>query len=334
MEYRQLGRSGLDVSVICLGAMNFGELTDAAAAERIIGHAGEQGVNFIDTADVYVKGRSEEIVGKGIAGNRRHWILATKVGNPMSSHPMDRGYSRRWITQAIDNSLRRLGTDYIDIYYLHKDDARVPPEETLGAIADILRAGKARYFGISNYWGWRIADTVHRCQRMGMPAPVVVQPYYNAFNRQPEVEVLAACAHFGLGVVSYSPLARGVLTGKYRPGAEAPADSRVARKDKRMMETEFREESLALAQRFAEHARKKGMTPTEFALAWLLRNRTVTSVLAGPRTFDQWTGYLGAVGRTIDDDDEALVDSMAPPGHPTTPGYWDPQYPFYGRVTG
>jgi aryl-alcohol dehydrogenase-like predicted oxidoreductase len=332
MEYRRLGRSGLEVSVICLGTMMFGDRTDAAEAGRIVDHAHEHGVNFVDTADVYSLGRSEEIVGGAIAGRRDRWIVATKVGNPMSDHPLDGGFSRRWILKAIDGSLRRLGTDYVDVYYLHRDDPRVPLEETVSAMGEVLRAGKARYFGVSNYWGWRIAETVRLCREMGLPPPVVSQPYYNAFNRVPEVEMLPACDHYGIGVVPYSPLARGVLTGKYEPGREPPAESRVARKDQRMMETEFRPESIGYAARLRAHAEARGMTLTEFALAWLLANRIVTSVLAGPRTLEQWRSYLGAVGKRLGAEDEEMVDSLVRPGHPSTPGYSDPRYPFHGRL--
>ena len=332
MQFRRLGDSGLEVSVLCLGTMMFGERTDAATAQRIIGSAFDAGVNFIDTADAYVKGASEAIVGPAIAANRRRWILATKVGNVMTQAPHDGGLSRRWVLQACEDSLRRLATDTIDIYYLHRDDPKTPLEETVEAIGDLLRAGKIRYFGVSNFRAWRIAEIVATCADVGVPQPVVCQPYYNAMNRMPEVEILPACDYYGIGVVPYSPLARGILTGKYMPGAEPPPDSRVARKDQRMMETEFRDESIVMAQTIKAHAAKKGLTPTQFALAWLLRNRIVSSVLAGPRTLEQWTDYLSAVDTSLDDDDEALIDSLVKPGHPSTPGYNDPQYPFYGRI--
>jgi len=332
MQFRRLGDSGLEVSTICLGTMMFGDRTDATAAQRIIASAFDAGINFIDTADVYAKGASEQIVGPAIAANRQRWILATKVGNVMTQSPHDGGLSRRWILQACDDSLKRLETDYIDIYYLHKDDTDTPVEETVEAIGDLIRAGKIRYFGVSNYRGWRIAEVVALCAELGVPRPVVCQPYYNAFNRTPEVEILPACDYYGLGVVPYSPLARGVLTGKYLPGAEPPAESRVARKDRRMMETEFRPESIAMAQTIKAHAQRKSLTGTQFALAWVLNNRIVSSVIAGPRTVEQWTEYLSAVGKTLDADDEALIDSLVVPGHPSTPGYNDPQYPFFGRL--
>ena len=332
MNSRRLGNSGLEVSVICLGTMMFGDRADAGTAQRIIASAHEAGVNFIDTADAYAKGASETIVGQAIGAHRLRWILATKVGNILTQRPVDGGLSRRWIMQACEDSLKRLATDYIDIYYLHRDDQATPLEETVAAIGDLIHAGKIRYFGVSNYRGWRIAEVVSVCARLGVPKPVVCQPYYNAFNRMPEVEILPACAHYGLGVVPYSPLARGILTGKYIAGAEPPTESRVARKDQRMMETEFRPESIAMAQTIRERAEKKGLSATQFALAWVLNNRLVSSVIAGPRTFEQWTDYLSAVDKTLDAEDEAFVDTIVRPGHPSTPGYNDPQYPFFGRI--
>lgn len=310
----------------------FGDRTDAATSQRIIASAFDAGVNFIDTADAYVKGASESIVGPAIAVNRRRWILATKVGNVMTQAPHDGGLSRRWVMQACEDSLKRLATDYIDIYYLHKDDTETPLSETIEAMGDLIRAGKIRYFGVSNYRGWRIAEVVGVCADLGAPQPVVCQPYYNAMNRGPEVEILPACDYHGIGVVPYSPLARGILTGKYPPGAAPPADSRVGRKDQRMMETEFRDESIAMAQTIKAHAARKGLTATQFALAWVLRNQIVSSVIAGPRTFEQWTDYLSAVGKVLDAEDEALIDSLVTPGHPSKPGYNDPQYPFFGRI--
>ena len=331
MEYRRLGASGVEVSPICLGTMTFGDLTNAADAQRIVDVAFEAGINFIDTADAYVNGASERIVGAAIKSNRRRWIWATKVANVLTARPHDGGLSRRWILQACDDSLARLATDWIDIYYLHRDDPDTPIAETVGAVGDLIRSGKVRYFGLSNYRGWRIAEVVSECEAQGVPLPVVCQPYYNLLNRGPEVEILPACDHYGIGVASYSPIARGVLTGKYRSDV-VPEDSRGARKDKRMMETEFREESFAIAQTLKAHAEKTGRTLMQFALAWMWANAIVTSVIAGPRTLPQWQDYLGAIGTSWSAADEALVDSLVRPGHPSTPGYNDPQYPFHGRV--
>ena len=331
MPYQRLGDSGLEVSALCLGTMMFGDRTDAASTNEIVAHAFDAGVNFIDTADVYTKGAAETLTGAAIRAQRSRWILATKVANVMSGAPHDGGLSRRWIFQACEGSLKRLGTDYIDIYYLHKDDPKTPIAETVAAIGDLIRAGRIRYFGVSNYRGWRIAEVVRWCEKLGVPRPVVCQPYYNLLNRMPEVEILPACDHYGLGVASYSPVARGVLTGKYAAGS-APADSRGGRKDRRFMETEFRAESIAIAEKISAHAAATSRTPIQFALAWLWANRLVSSVIAGPRTLAQWQDYVGALGTAWTDADEALVDSLVTPGHPSTPGYNDPQYPFFGRL--
>jgi len=330
MQFRRLGKSGLEVSVLCLGTMMFGDRTGAAAAKEIVAHAQDSDVNFIDTADAYAKGASETIVGAAIHATRARWILATKVGNVITNWPHDGGLSRRWIVAACDASLKRLATEWIDIYYLHKDDPDTPIEETVAAIGDLIRAGKIRYFGISNYRGWRIAEVIRCCERLSVPAPVVCQPYYNLLNRTPEVEILPACDYYGIGVAPYSPVARGVLTGKYATDA-VPSDSRAGRKDQRMMETEFRDESIAIAQTLKRHAEATGRTAIKFALAWLWANRVITSVIGGPRTFEQWTDYVDAIGTAWSEADEKLVDSLVSPGHPSTPGYSDPQYPFYGR---
>ncbi|HVF63675.1 MAG TPA: aldo/keto reductase [Casimicrobiaceae bacterium] len=331
MDYRRLGNSGLTVSTVCLGTMMFGGPTPEKESREIVAHALDNGVNFIDTADVYEKGESERITGAAIRDARDAWIVATKVGNAMQPGQRNNGgLSRRWIAAECDASLARMGLDTIDIYYLHLDDHATPLDETVHAIGDLIRAGKIRYFGVSNFRGWRIAEIVHACDRAGVERPIVCQPYYNLLNRMPEVEVLPACDHYGIGVVPYSPIARGVLTGKYAKGS-VPPDSRAARNDRRLKETEFREESLAIADTLKAHAENTGRTATQFAVAWVLENRIVSSVIAGPRTFDQWKDYVDAVGRAWTDDDEALVDSLVRPGHPSTPGYTDPRYPFFGR---
>jgi aryl-alcohol dehydrogenase (NADP+) len=336
MDYRQLGKSGLNVSPVCLGTMTFGDRTDAATAREIVAHAGAAGFNIIDTADVYNGGESERIVGDCIRETRSRWVLATKVANVMpgagNESPHTGGLSRRWIMAACDASLARLRTDRIDVYYLHKDDSRTPLPETIAAIGDLVRAGKIRYFGVSNYRGWRIAEVMRWCEKLGVPQPVVCQPYYNLLNRGPEVEILAACDHYGLGVAPYSPIARGVLTGKYAADT-IPSDSRAARKDRRLMETEFRAESFEIAAKLKAHAEATGRTATRFALAWMWANRIVTSIIAGPRTLAQWRDYVDAIGTPWSKEDERLVDELVTPGHPSTPGYNDPAYPFYGRRT-
>src|SRR5262249_11189489 len=214
--YRRVGNSGLKVSKLCLGSMMFGERTDETVAGRIVDSAFEVGVNFIDTADTYGKGSSERIVGKAIAKNRDRWVLATKVQSAsIPGDPNTGGGSRKWLVFELDASLKRLATDYVDVWYFHRDDQETPIEEQIGTMRDCIRTGKLRYFGFSNFDGWRIAEVVSTCRRMGVPQPIVLQPVYNAVNRTAEVEMLPACQYYGLGVVPYSPLARGVLTGKY-----------------------------------------------------------------------------------------------------------------------
>jgi aryl-alcohol dehydrogenase-like predicted oxidoreductase len=333
MDYRKLGASGLKVSPLCLGTMMFGGATEETVATRIVEHARGAGINFIDTADVYNGGASEVITGRLVRPNRSWWVVATKLANPMGPGPNDRGLSRRHCIEAAEASLKRLGLDAIDILYLHKEDHDTPLAETVRAMADLVRAGKIRHFGVSNYRAWRIAEICRLCDEVGIDRPVVSQPYYNALNRMPEVEQLPACAHFGLGVVPYSPLARGVLTAKYAPDAAPDPESRAGRADKRMMETEWRPESLRIAQRLRDHAQSRGITPGQFAVAWVLNNRLVTAPIAGPRTEAQWEEYLGALAYRFTAEDEALVDGLVPAGHPSTPGYNDPAYPLEGRVS-
>lgn len=332
MDYRSLGDSGLRVSPICLGTMMFGDRTDPSEAARIVASARTAGVNFIDTANVYAKGDSERITGNFIHPHRHHWVLATKVANPMGEGPHEKGLGRNHMVRALDASLERLHTDFVDLYYLHKDDTSTPLEETLRTMEGFIRAGKVRYWALSNFRAWRVAEVMRVADLLGMPRPIALQPYYNAMNRMPEVEVLPACAYYGLGVVPYSPLARGVLTGKYRPDEKPPEDSRAGRSDRRFLQTEFRKESMVAAQRMAEHARTRGITPGQLATAWVMANDIVTSVLAGPRTLEQWEEYLGALEYRWQPEDEALIDRLVAPGHPSTPGYSDPMYPFYGRT--
>lgn len=338
MEYRKLGRSGLKVSPICLGTMLFGAQTDEPTSHRIIAQARDHGINFIDTADTYNEGASEEVVGRAIAHDRDAWVLATKVANvvhqtPSGTAPNKSGLSRKWIMEAADQSLKRLGTDYIDIYYLHKEDHSTPLDESVKAMGDLMKAGKIRYFGVSNYRAWRLAEICRICDELGIDRPVVSQPYYNAMNRMPEVEHLPACGHFGLGVVPYSPLARGVLTGKYDPNRPPPEGTRAGRQDRRMMQTEWRVESLDIAQEIKQYAEARHTKPQYLALGWVLNNRFITSLVAGPRTEEQWADYLAALDYTFTAEDEALIDRLVPQGHPSTPGYNDPAYPLEGRLS-
>jgi aryl-alcohol dehydrogenase-like predicted oxidoreductase len=336
MQYARLGQSNCRVSRLCLGTMMFGDQTNSSESADIVAYAKEQGINFIDTADVYTQGASETITGTLIRSERDWWVLATKMGNKMGSssevpNPNQERYSRKWVAQSCNDSLKRLGTDYIDIFYLHRDYEEDNLDEAVSAMGDLIRAGKIRYFALSNFRAWRIAEVMAACVRQGVPNPAVCQPYYNLLNRLPEVEVLPACGFHGLGVAPYSPIARGLLTGKYKPGGAVPEGSRAARSDKRFMQTEWREESLVIAEQLQEHAQARGISLVQFATAWVLANRFVSSVITGPKTLEQFKPYFGALDYAWTPEDDAIVDSLVPKGHPSTPGYHDPAYPFVGR---
>ena len=331
-DYRYLGRSALKVSPITLGTMMFGGPTDETTAHRIIAKARERGINFIDTADVYGKGESERVVGRAIARERDHWVLATKFANPLGEGPNQGGISRKWIVENVEASLKRLGTDYIDLLYFHRAPFDAPLDEAVRAIADLIRQGKLRYFGVSNFRGFRISEVAHLADRFGIDRPVASQPLYNIVTRTAEAEQLPAAAFNGLGIVAYSPLARGVLTGKYTPGAPPPADSRAGRNDRRIRETEWRPESLAIAAEIKAYAEARGVPVTDFAIAWVLNNRLITSTIAGPRTEAQWDAYLGALDYRLTAEDEAFIDGLVPAGHASTHGFNDPSHPPEGRV--
>jgi len=331
-HYPVLGASGLKASRLWLGTMMFGNQTGTEEAERIIEGARAAGINAIDTADVYASGASERMVGELIAGDRERWVLATKAANPTGDGPNDRGLSRRHLLRAVDASLGRLRTDWIDILYLHRDDETVPVEETVATLATLIDRGRVHYFGVSNFRAWRVARIVEVCRRMGVPQPIVCQPPYNAMTRGIETELLPCCAHYGLAAVVYSPLARGVLSGKYLPDAAIPEGTRAARGDKRLLETELRTESLELAKRMSEYAMRRGTTVQQLALAWVWNNRAVHGLIAGPRTFEQWQQYLDALNVVFTEEDEEFVSNLVPAGHASTPGYTDPAYPVTGRI--
>src|SRR5215510_14944447 len=241
MRYRALGASGLRVSEISLGTMMFGGPTSDVEAQRMLDYGFEHGVNFVDTANVYSETRSETIIGEAIKAKRDQWIVATKVGNQVGSGMHDSGLSRRHVMRAVDASLKRLQTDFIDLYYIHRVDQSTSWENVVATFGDLIRAGKIRQWGLSNVYGWQIAHVHHVCRQMGIPTPAALQPYYNLMNRQPEVEVLPAARAFGLGVVPYSPIARGMLTAKYN-GREHPEGlSRGARHYVRRLAAHYRE---------------------------------------------------------------------------------------------
>ncbi len=331
LQYRTLGRNGLKVSQLCLGTMMFGGETDEATSRQIIDRAFEQGVNFIDTADGYAGFQSEVVVGNAIREKRDSWVLATKFASPRGTDPNSQGASRKYIRRAVEGSLQRLGTDYIDIYYLHREDHDTNVAETIRTLGDLISEGKIRYYGVSNHRAWKVAELSRVADQLGVDRPIVSQPLYNLANRQIEFEHLDACDYYGLGVVPYSPLARGVLTAKYEFEATPSAETRAGRNDRRIQQTEWRKESIDIAARIATHVSDRGITPGQFALAWVLNNRLVTAPIVGPRTLAQWDDYLPAVAYQFTAEDEALVNELVVTGHASKPGFNDPGHKFFGR---
>ena len=331
MEYSILGNSGVQVSRLCLGAMMFGSPTNESDSIKVIERAIDAGINFIDTANVYNAGESERIVGKAVQACRDDVLIATKVSGAMGEGLNRSGTSRHHIMMAVEDSLRRLDTDRIDLYYLHRWNAQTPIEESLRALDDCVRQGKVRYIGCSNFDAWRLCEAWWTSDRMNLEKFICLQPLYNIVNRDIEVELLPFCKSYNVGVVPYSPLARGVLTGKYLPGQPPPPDSRAARQDRRILQTELREESYEVAQKLHPLAAAHDKTLAQFALAWTLANPTITSVIIGPKNLDQLEDNLGCLDCTISSEDEAAVDQLVPPGEHTGKGYNDPMYPVLGR---
>lgn len=331
MEYRYLGNSGLRVSTMCLGTMNFGATTDEAAARQMVNHARNVGVNFIDTAEAYVAGKSETITGKLIKKDRHDWILATKVGQVDGPPERKMGLSRKWMMSAIDNSLKRLGTDFVDIYYMHHVDWDTPLEESVAAMGEIIAAGKAQYWGFSNHRAWQVGELVHLCAQLGCPQPVIAQPYYNIVNRQIETDLLPACEYYGIGVAPYSPLARGLLTGKYSASGDQPNNSRAGRGDPSILNRDFQKESFQVVERIKKHLAKDSRSLVDFAVAWMLNNELVSSVIGGPRTLAQWKAYVKAADADFSAKDEELVNKLVPAGFPAAHGHTWGRYPVRGR---
>ncbi len=336
MEYRNLGVAGVKVSRLCLGTMMFGGPTNEAESIRIMHRAHDLGINFFDTANVYNDGGSERVVGKAIADRRGQIVLATKGRLPSRSPsgpggPNDQGASRIHLLREVEQSLKRLDTDCIDLYYIHSPDRTTPIEETLRTLDRLVQQGKVRYIGLSNYRTWQLCQALRAGDRLGTEPIAALQPLYNIVNRDIEVDLLPLCREAGIGVVSYSPLARGVLTAKYRPGEPYPEGSRAARGNKRMEEAEIREESFVIAQKLRALAEARGVTVTQFALAWCLANPLLTSAILGPRTMEQFDDNIGCLKARITPEDEAAVDALVPPGEHSGKGFRDPSFPVEGR---
>ena len=302
MDYVMHGKSGLHVSRACLGAMMFGHGPDAPCSEaesrRIVDAFLEAGGNFIDTANRYTDGQSEEVVGRAIAARRDEVVLATKGRMPIGPGPNDQGLSRRYLIRALDESLHRLGTDYIDIYQCHFPDPTTPIEETMATLHSFVEAGKVRYLGCSNFTGSQIVEAQWAAERINGTPFVSLQPRYSLIDRGVEADVLPACERHGLGTMIYSPLGGGVLTGKYKRGQAPPPGSRATRGAlwQRMLD----EQSLDIADEVAKVAAEVGSTPTAVAIAWVLARRGVTSVIIGPRTFDQYEQNMEGFELSLD----------------------------------
>ena len=311
---RVLGTTGVRVSPLCLGAMMFGSWgnPDHEESARIIGRALDAGINFIDTADVYSGGESEEIVGKALAGGRRDRIvLATKVHAPMGQDANERGNSRRWIIRECENSLRRLGTDYIDLYQIHDWDGDTPLEETLRTLDDMMRSGKVRYIGTSNYAAWQLCKALWVSDRRNFLRFESVQPSYSLADRAVERELVPLCLDQGIGVIAYFPLAGGILTGKYRRGQEPPKGSRAVTQPQ--FARRINEPSLRLSEEVVALASEVHCTPSQLALAWLIRQPAVCSAIAGATSVAQLRENLGALDVKLADNVLARLDEVSRP---------------------
>ena len=315
--YRSLGRTGVRVSPLCLGAMNFGSPTPEDESLRIIDAALDGGINFIDTADVYNTGESERIVGKALKqnGRRDEVVLATKVNGEMGPGPNDRGISRYHIMKACDDSLRRLQTDHIDLYQLHRPALNIPQDETLRALDDLVRAGKVRYIGCSTFPAWMVMEALGVSERYGLARFISEQPPYNLLDRRIENELVPLAQRYGLALLPWSPLAGGILAGRYNDPARVPAGSRL---DRNGRESPFGERvtrrGVAVARGVAEIARERGLTASQLALLWCKDQLGVTAPIIGPRTMDQLRDALGVLELEISDDG-ARLDALNPPGN-------------------
>ena len=331
MLYRNLGNSGVKVSIIGLGTMNFGPNPskawigpglDEKQAVEIVRWSHEQGVNFIDTADLYQAGVSEQYVGKGIEGIRDGIVLATKVNGPMGPGPNDRGLSAFHIVRACEGSLRRLRTDRIDLYQLHVCSFEAPHEETLRALEDLVRSGKVIYIGCSNYPAWMITEALGICRINGWGRFIACQPRYNLIDRQIERDILPVCERHGLGILPWSPLAAGLLSGKYRRGQEPPEGTRWSVHPYKDRYKQITDRQWNVVETLVKIADAHGCEPAQVACAWLLSRKALSSVLAGPNSLEQMKSYVAAAEVKITAEEVARLDDVsgAPEGAP-----WKPQ---------
>ncbi len=329
MDLRPLGRTGVRVSPLCLGAMMFGAWgnPDHDESVRIVHRALDAGINFVDTADVYSAGESEEIVGKALKGRRDQVVLATKVHGAMGTDPNRQGNSRRWIVRACEDSLRRLGTDWIDLYQIHRPEPGTDVDETLGALTDLVRAGKVRYAGSSTFPASAIVEAQWTAERRGRERFVCEQPPYSILVRGVEAEVLPVCQRYGMAVIPWSPLAGGWLAGRYRKGQELPTSHRASRvPDRYDLSLLGNQRKLEAVDALAEVAEGAGISLVHLALAFVLQHPGVTAPIIGPRTMEQLESQLGAVDVVLGADVLDAIDGIVPPGTTLSPpdGGWVP----------
>jgi aryl-alcohol dehydrogenase-like predicted oxidoreductase len=312
MQYRSLGRTGIKVSPYCLGAMMFGKMgnPDHAESVRIIHKALDAGINFIDTADRYSAGESEEIVGKALKGRRDGIVLATKFQGPMGEDPNMQGTSRRWITRAVEDSLRRLGTDYIDLYQVHRPSPETDIEETLSVLTDLMRAGKVRAIGSSTFPVSEIVEAQWVAERRGLARFRTEQPPYSILDRGIERDMLPTCQRFGMGVMVWSPLSKGMLTGKYRKGQPTPDSPRAKYFAKQFSD----ERSLEIVEHLIALAGETGLSITHMAMAFVMAHPGVTSALLGPRTMQHLDDLLAGAEVRLSEDVLDRIDQIVPPG--------------------
>ncbi len=323
MEMRTLGRTGVKVSPLCLGAMMFGAWgnTDHDDSIRIIHRAMDAGINFVDTADVYSRGESEEIVGKALKGRRDGVVLATKVHGTMGDDPNQFGNSRRWIVREVENSLRRLGTDWIDLYQIHRPESDTDIDDTLGALTDLVRAGKIRYLGSSTFPPSEVVEAQWVAERRGRERFICEQPPYSLLVREIERDLLPTCQRYGMGVIPWSPLAGGWLSGRYRKDQDLPESRRAQMLPSRYdMSLPANQRKLDAADALAKVAEDAGMTLIEMALAFVIQHPAVTAAIIGPRTMEQLEGQLSAAEVELGAEVLDRIDEIVPPGTNVNPG--------------
>ncbi len=323
MDYRPLGRTGVKVSQLCLGCMMFGGKTAPDDSYAIIDRAIEAGINFIDTANVYSLGRSEEVTGEALKrnGKRHSIVLATKVHGNMGEGPLESGNNRRHIIEQCEASLRRLQTDYIDLYQIHRPQPDTPIDETLRALDDLVRAGKVRYIGSSTFAAWQLVESLWVAKELGLNRFVCEQPPYNLLDRRIERELLPMARTYGFAVIPWSPLGGGLLTGKYKRGEEPPEGARFADASNPIYRRRLNDRIYDVVEALGEMAQAKGVTMSQLALAWCMQQPGVTSPIIGPRTMEQFEDNMGALTVEIAEDERKQIDRFARRGQSVAPFY-------------